>query len=400
MDDIVKDWKLRNARDQSLYNIGLAIQKAGQNLPQPFYSVWLGTLFPLLEGLAQIRRRIKFNLLARSISPKVGFTNNYTLKQVNGHWVAKRISWFSYIKGIVVTMKTGFWTRGIQKTKLSQNDISKFIVESQDFLVHDHVFKSSEFYTNPIKISVYMDKIYVDDEIITKISANKLENVVYQAFFMQQYQTHIMTHMLSTYVYNIFKENKVFKDPLFKDHPLFVCLKELLGDIRLVTDGHGKFDLFSLGGDNSGQFRDTELFSAAVVLSRKYTLLTTNLLDHELVLEKSRQVYRVYEDVVDGYVRDIDLNKLSDMIDMQEGDCQRMLTNVLFMVSYFHTKAHDVIKYLNFDTRVLYILLNQVDLARHVQATNPQPLLLEIQDEIKRLGIGEETYVCNAHKPI
>lgn len=296
-------------------------------------------------------------------------------------------------------MVTGFYTRGIQKTALAQNNISKYIIESQDFLVKNNQFRSSDFYTNPIKITIASDKhtVYVDNVLLSEISPNKTENVIYQVFAMQQYQTHIMMHLLSTYVYNLFMERDVFAKQTFKNHPLFNCLKDLLADISAVTDGHGKYDLFSLGGDNSGKLCDTEVFSFATALSEKYCLLTKDLSSEELVLMKTKQVYNVYVNVVSKHITDTELTELSKLIEYPETDCKRMLINVLFMSSYYHTKAHDILKYLNSDTRLIYILLNQADVARHTQTIKPQPFLSKIQNEIKTLGIGEETYVCNAH---
>lgn len=400
MEEYVSEWFINSEKYNSYFSLAKKVTEFSSKLPKPIYKGLLYTIFPLFEIGGNLIRRITFNPLANKLSPKIGLTDDFSLKYDDGHFVSKKISIYSYLFGIWSTVTTAFHIN--QPNTVQKYNPKKYILDSQDFLVKNNKYMSHLFFKDYIDIYVNDNQVYINNRLLETCSPNEIENTMYQMLVMQQYITHVGIHFITTYGNNIFRKAKLHKN---EDNPLLKILFVYLKEIRSVTDGHGKYDLMSFKSNNSLNLREQELYSVGTTLTSFYELLIQDLCENStLVLDSTRKVYKVYQD----YTRTcLSEDELQSMIDGVYENCLMLwskeqmfnaICNCMFLVSYFHTKVHLNLQHVNLESIIVYGLLNQADLAMEKQRVNQQPILVELQNKIKEKCPGEENFVCNSHE--
>lgn len=417
MEEKVKDWNINFEKNNSYFGFAKMITEASSKLPKPIYKGLLYTVFPLFQLGGNFLRRVAFNPLAKSLSPKISLKDDSSMNYENGHFISKKISIFRYFYGVLATVTTAFYIN--QPRTIQKLDPKRYIIDSQDFLVKNNRYTSELFFKDPIDIYVKDKVVYLNNRIFEICSQNEIENSMYQMLVMQQYVTHVGIHFISTYGNNVFRTAKLHKDKTLLSNPVLKILFVYLQEIRDVTDGHGKYDLMSLKTNNSLSFRDQELYSVSKALTTFYELLTEDLCEQSiLVLENTRKVYKVYQTYIKENLDEKELQIIIDkvyesngvhlFIDGQLVDSRstkwtkeqtlNAICNCLFLVSYFHTKVHLNLQHLDLRSVIVYGLLNQADLAMEKQFVNQEPVLTELQNKIKEVCPGEEFFVCDVHQ--
>lgn len=396
------EWKTRVANAKSTYTLLTGINNIIQKFPDFFYKQMLAGTTLLLELRSQFRRRNAYNPVAKLLSPKIGLYDDTRETVRCSHVVSNTISIQSYIRGILSTFTTGLYANVKSKTELSQNRCEKFIMEAQDFLVKDNKFVSELFFEYPVKIMVSKGNVYINKKLFLETTENDRRTAMYQMLIMQQYYAHFLAHLIATHGYNLLSTAKVFDCKHINNNKYLSDMYGYLYEIRNVTDGHGKYDVFGYGGDNVDLMEEKVINKLFCIHGEANKLITKNLAhDKYLVLQTTKAVYEVYRKVTNKYVSVDDLTRMSQQLNLTCTDCYNIVVNCMFFVSYFNTRSHAILQYLDFESASVYIAVNQFDVAASRQYENPNRVLAYIQEEVRQVCPGEEKYVCTVHdKPV
>jgi hypothetical protein len=374
-----------------MIDISLFLQK---NLPFFLYKKIITLTFVMQYFFYSFFKRFySSSKIPLEISPELSLNDDYSIQNKNNHLISKKLSLSNFFVGCKCNILNGLYYSELNKQLDTKPDIKRYFINSQDFLLKDEQFINNKIFKTNIIIKIVKSEIYINDQIYDHIDEDLKKAALYELMVIQQHIQHLGLHLIATYGFNLLKNYHI--NELIKDNIIIDNIFDFGNDIRNVTEGFGKNTLFN-GDVNSFGINEEEINELIKFLSDRHLLLFENLLDKYLILDQTKNIYKIFQDKIKSNINESMINSIAYTINKSYDQTFNLIVNMNFIMSYFHNRSHIIFFDINLDKSFSnYLLINQVLYASEKQQFNS--FLLDIKSDINAKYPDQSMFVGNAH---